>query len=151
MQVRSLVHRTIAVLVLLVPEMAYSQVSCAEVFVRDIHISGYPPIARTKGEHGVVRLEVDVDKEGNVTAVTRVDGPHLLRQIAEDVKAWRFRVPAPTTLQLSFNFEFAGKPRNDHLRTVVSSSGACSWNIQVNGPPPPEPNVTAPKRRKRSD
>jgi protein TonB len=51
----------------------------------------YPPIAKSSGAEGAVRVYVIIDENGKVAEVTSVDGPLLLRQSAEDAaRQWRF-------------------------------------------------------------
>jgi TonB family protein len=51
----------------------------------------YPPLAKSSGAEGVVRVYVIIDESGKVGEVTSVDGPLLLRQSAEDAaRQWRF-------------------------------------------------------------
>jgi TonB family protein len=51
----------------------------------------YPPLAKTMGAVGVVRVYVTVDESGKVAQVTSIEGPMVLRQAAEDAaKGWRF-------------------------------------------------------------
>jgi TonB family protein len=51
---------------------------------------GYPAIAKAAAAHGVVRVYVIVDEKGKV-AVTKSEGPTLLRQTSEDAaRAWGF-------------------------------------------------------------
>ena len=51
----------------------------------------YPPVAKSSGVEGVVRVYVIIDEGGKVAEVTSVDGPLLLRQSAEDAaRQWRF-------------------------------------------------------------
>ena len=50
----------------------------------------YPPVAKTRGVFGTVRVFAIVDENGKVW-VTNSEGPSLLRQAAEDAaKAWTF-------------------------------------------------------------
>jgi protein TonB len=51
---------------------------------------GYPAIAKAAAAHGVVRVYVIVDEKGKV-AVTKSEGPTLLRQSSEDAaRGWGF-------------------------------------------------------------
>lgn len=54
-------------------------------------IPTYPPLAKTMGTAGVVRVYVTVDESGKVAQVTSIEGPMVLRQAAEvAAKGWRF-------------------------------------------------------------
>jgi TonB family protein len=51
----------------------------------------YPPLAKSSGAEGTVRVYVIIDESGKVAEVTSVDGPLLLKQSAEDAaRQWRF-------------------------------------------------------------
>ena len=51
----------------------------------------YPPIARRNGVTGLVRVYVIIDETGKVIAVSRSDGPLLLRSAAEEAaRHWSF-------------------------------------------------------------
>jgi TonB family protein len=70
----------------------------------------YPPMAKQNGTVGLVRVHVIVEG-GKVIAVSRSEGPILLRSAAEEAaKQWSFQVVAiegrPTRLSgyLDFNF-----------------------------------------------
>ena len=71
----------------------------------------YPPQARTMRLTGVVKVEVMVDEEGNVTEVQNTNGPSLLQRAAVDaVRKWQFKpfvrngLPIKATGFVSFNF-----------------------------------------------
>jgi TonB family protein len=52
----------------------------------------YPPAARTMRATGIVKVEVTVDEEGNVTEVQKASGPALLQASAKDaIRKWKFR------------------------------------------------------------
>jgi TonB family protein len=71
----------------------------------------YPPLAKQTGAAGLVRVHVIVDETGKVVAVSRSEGPVLLRQAAEDAaRQWSFQT-TPTDGQplrlkgyIDFNF-----------------------------------------------
>jgi TonB family protein len=69
----------------------------------------YPPIAKSSGVQGVVKVFVTIDETGKVIEVASSEGPTLLRQSAEDAaRGWRF---SPTvvdgkTVRLSGYIEF---------------------------------------------
>lgn len=51
----------------------------------------YPPLAKQAGTSGLVRVHVVVDETGKVVEVSQIEGPLLLRQVAEDAaKGWYF-------------------------------------------------------------
>jgi protein TonB len=51
----------------------------------------YPAMARQSNAQGIVVLSADVDAKGNVTRVTAVSGPVVLREAAiEAVKQWKY-------------------------------------------------------------
>jgi TonB family protein len=71
----------------------------------------YPPIAKSSGVFGIVRVFVIVDETGKVTEVTNTDGPTLLQSAAEQAaRNWRFPPTAvngkPVRLSgyIEFNF-----------------------------------------------
>lgn len=52
----------------------------------------YPPAARTMRATGIVRVEVTVDENGNVSEVKNSSGPTLLQASAKDaIRKWKFR------------------------------------------------------------
>jgi len=52
----------------------------------------YPPAARSMRASGVVKVEVIVDENGDVTEIKRADGPTLLQAAAKDaIRKWKFR------------------------------------------------------------
>ena len=51
----------------------------------------YPSLARQNGATGLVRVHVIVDEAGRVIAVSRSEGPMLLRSAAEEAaRQWSF-------------------------------------------------------------
>ena len=71
----------------------------------------YPAAARTMRTTGVVKVEVTVDENGEVTEVQHTSGPSLLQTAAKDaVRKWRFRPftrdgqPVKATGFVNFNF-----------------------------------------------
>lgn len=52
----------------------------------------YPPAARSMRTSGVVKVEVVLDENGEVSEVKKADGPALLQAAAKDaIKKWKFR------------------------------------------------------------
>ena len=77
----------------------------------------YPEAAKQAGIQGVVSLELDISKDGNVEAVRVISGPSQLTQSAVDaVKQWRFRptllngepLPVVGIVNVSFPFAYPG-------------------------------------------
>lgn len=72
----------------------------------------YPPMARSARVGGVVKVEVVVDEQGEVSEVKTTEGPELLRRAAADaVRRWKFK-PAtrdgqPVRMSGFVNFNFA--------------------------------------------
>lgn len=71
----------------------------------------YPAAAKTVRASGVVKVEVTVDEEGNVTEVQKASGPALLQGSAKDaIRKWKFRPftidgrPVKATGFINFNF-----------------------------------------------
>jgi protein TonB len=71
----------------------------------------YPPQARTMRMTGVVKVEVTIDENGNVTEVQNTNGPSLLQRSAVDaVRKWQFKPfmrngqPTKATGFVNFNF-----------------------------------------------
>lgn len=71
----------------------------------------YPPTARTLRQTGVVRMELVIDENGQVSEVQNLSGPSLLQNAAKDaVRKWKFKPflrdgqPVKATGFLSFNF-----------------------------------------------
>ena len=71
----------------------------------------YPPAARSMRATGVVKVEVTVDEDGNVTEVQKASGPVLLQTSAKDaIVKWKFRPflvdgqPVKATGFVNFNF-----------------------------------------------
>ena len=71
----------------------------------------YPPVAKQRGATGLVRVHVIVDETGKVIAVSRSEGPLLLRAAAEEAaRQWAFEgisldgVPARLSGYIDFNF-----------------------------------------------
>lgn len=51
----------------------------------------YPAIARLAQIQGDVRLNIEVDKTGEITSVSKVDGPDpLATPAASEIKTWRY-------------------------------------------------------------
>ena len=72
----------------------------------------YPEVARQTNQIGSVRVEVNIDEQGNVTAAHALSGPVLLRNAALGAaRGWKFRpstvagVPVKTTTVIVFNFK----------------------------------------------
>jgi protein TonB len=52
----------------------------------------YPPAARTLRTTGVVRVDILIDEEGNVSEVQKASGPTLLQNSAKDaIRRWKFK------------------------------------------------------------
>ena len=71
----------------------------------------YPPLAKQNGTTGLVRVYVIVEA-GKVIAVSRSEGPTLLRQAAEDAaRQWSFQSVSiegkPTRLNGYIDFNFS--------------------------------------------
>ena len=71
----------------------------------------YPSAAKTMRQTGVVKVEVMVDENGQVSEVQKIEGPVLLQSAAKDaVKKWRFKPfvkdgqPVKATGFINFNF-----------------------------------------------
>jgi protein TonB len=71
----------------------------------------YPPQAKTLRMTGMVKVEVMVDEQGQVSAVQNLSGPSLLQRAATDaLKKWRFKPftkdgqPVKATGFVNFNF-----------------------------------------------
>jgi TonB family protein len=71
----------------------------------------YPPIAKQSGAAGLVRVHVIIDETGKVVAISKSEGPVLLRQAAEDAaRQWSFQSspdashPARRSGYIEFNF-----------------------------------------------
>jgi len=71
----------------------------------------YPSAAKTVRQSGVVKVEVTIDENGQVSAVEKIEGPVLLQGAAKDaIKKWRFKPftrdgqPVKATGFISFNF-----------------------------------------------
>lgn len=67
----------------------------------------YPPLARQNGATGMVRVHVIVDEAGKVIAVSRSEGPMLLRSAAEEAaRQWSFQGSEGTRLSGYIDFTF---------------------------------------------
>jgi TonB family protein len=66
----------------------------------------YPPIAKQSGAVGLVRVHVIVDETGKVIAVSRSEGPMLLRSAAEEAaRQWSFEgISTRLSGYIEFNF-----------------------------------------------
>lgn len=71
----------------------------------------YPPAARTLRTTGVVRVDIVIDEEGNVSEVQKASGPTLLQNSAKDaIRRWKFKPfeingqPVKATGFINFNF-----------------------------------------------
>ena len=71
----------------------------------------YPPAAKSMRATGVVKVEVTVDENGDVTEVQKASGPSLLQTAAKDaIKRWKFKPfvregqPVKATGFVNFNF-----------------------------------------------
>ena len=71
----------------------------------------YPPAAKSTRTSGVVKVEVTVDENGEVTDVNKTSGPSMLQGAAKDaIRKWRFRPfvrdgqPVKASGFVSFNF-----------------------------------------------
>lgn len=70
-------------------------------------IPAYPPLAKQVGQTGLVRVHVIVDEQGKVVEVSRIEGPMLLRRVAEDAaRQWFFEVPSERAGRLSGYIDF---------------------------------------------
>lgn len=71
----------------------------------------YPPAAKTIRTTGVVKVEIMVNEEGEVTEIQKASGPPMLQSAAKDaVRKWKFKPflrdgqPVKATGYVSFNF-----------------------------------------------
>ncbi len=71
----------------------------------------YPPAAKTIRTTGVVKVEVTVNEEGEVTGIQKASGPAMLQSAAKDaVRKWKFKpfmrdgLPVKAIGFVSFNF-----------------------------------------------
>lgn len=71
----------------------------------------YPPTAKTLRMTGVVRIELEIDEDGQVSKVQNTSGPSLLQRAATDaVRKWKFKPfvrngePVKAMGFVSFNF-----------------------------------------------
>ena len=71
----------------------------------------YPPTARTLRMTGIVRIELEINEEGQVSKVQNTSGPSLLQRAATDaVRKWKFKPfvrdgePVKALGFVSFNF-----------------------------------------------
>jgi TonB family protein len=71
----------------------------------------YPAAAKTIRATGIVKVEVTVDEEGNVTEIQKASGPSLLQGSAKDaIRKWKFKPflvdgqPVKATGFVNFNF-----------------------------------------------
>jgi periplasmic protein TonB len=71
----------------------------------------YPPAARSLRTTGVVRVDVLIDEEGNVSEVQKTTGPSLLQNSAKEaIRRWKFKPfavngePVKATGFINFNF-----------------------------------------------
>jgi TonB family protein len=71
----------------------------------------YPQQAKTIRQTGIVKVELVIDENGQVSSVSKLSGPSLLRGAAEDaVRKWKFKPfmrdgqPVKATGFVSFNF-----------------------------------------------
>ncbi|HEX8775997.1 MAG TPA: TonB family protein [Pyrinomonadaceae bacterium] len=72
----------------------------------------YPSIAKNAHVTGVVTVYLEIDEQGGVAAISRTDGPQLLRQAAVDAaRKWKFKPTVidgkPTRVMGFINFNFA--------------------------------------------
>lgn len=69
----------------------------------------YPEVAKRMRITGVVKLEVTVSADGNVTDVKTVSGNHMLSTAAEEaVHKWRFAPgSSPSTINLDIHFDLS--------------------------------------------
>lgn len=85
--------------------------SLVEAATRKVN-PNYPPMARSARVGGVVKVEIVVDEQGEVSEVKTSEGPELLRRAATDaVRRWKFK-PAvrdgqPVKMSGFVNFNFA--------------------------------------------
>jgi TonB family protein len=111
----------------------------------------YPEAAKQAGIQGVVTLEVDISREGNVEAVRTLSGPSQLIQSAVDaVKQWRFRptllngAPLPVVGIVNVSFPFVapglrgggGRGGRGTPTAVPGPDGAGQRRGGRGGPPP---------------
>ncbi len=86
---------------------------------RGLKISGanpvYPPIARAAHVSGAVVLHAIISKTGQISNLTVVSGPEMLRASAVDaVQNWRYKPyllngePTEVDTQITVNFNFGG-------------------------------------------
>lgn len=71
----------------------------------------YPPTARSIRATGIVRVDVTIDEEGNVSEIQNASGPVLLQASAKDaIRKWKFRPfivdgqPVKASGFINFNF-----------------------------------------------
>jgi hypothetical protein len=73
----------------------------------------YEPFARMTAIAGDVKLQVDVDELGNVSAEHVVSGhPLLLQEAEKNIKLWRFKPGHTATLSVTYEFRLV-EPRTD--------------------------------------
>lgn len=92
------------------PDAAADDAGSLNAFATKKVVPRYPPIAKQSGMVGRVRVHVVVES-GKVIAVSRSEGPVLLRQAAEDAaRQWLFQVVSiegkPTRLSGYIDFDF---------------------------------------------
>ena len=55
----------------------------------------YPSVARVAQVQGDVRLDLEVDKDGSIISVAKIDGPDpLVATAAKEIKEWRYTASA---------------------------------------------------------
>jgi len=96
----------------------------------------YPLVAIAAGVSGSVVVQVQVDRQGNVTSTRTIDGPKLLRTAAEHTaRRWLFSAtdePATREARLVFSFKLVPK---DTAVDELSPIFMPPYQVEVKGKP----------------
>jgi TonB family protein len=76
----------------------------------------YPPEAKKQGIEGLVKIDVIISKEGEVSEATATSGPEALREAAlAAVRQWRYTPPGvDVKMTVTVNFQLAKTKTAEH-------------------------------------
>ena len=79
----------------------------------------YPAEAKSKGIEGQVKIDVLINKEGDVAQAEATSGPELLRNAAlEAVRQWKYEPPGvDAKATVDVNFKLGPKPQEAEPKT----------------------------------
>lgn len=109
------------------------------LFVTEFFVAQYPEILRRARLQGCVRMQLQIDRSGNVKAVEVLRGsnPHLVPMARASVEKWKFgpSTSLPAELVIEFNYSFEGEPAENVRLSQISADLPTLVRIKTNPPP----------------